>query len=281
MVRNVELYQFAGRMAQTAADVLVNIASDGNDVLTGTSSYDVIDGQAGDDYIMGMADSDMLLGGAGNDTLLGGWGYDYLDGGTGADRMIGGADDDFYMVDSVGDVIIELPDEGSDAVQVQLTSGTYVLGDNVETVFITSSGAVSLTGNACDNTMYGNAAANKLMGEGGNDLLIGGLGKDTLTGGLGSDTFSFYDEATSTNVDTITDFNAAEGDKILLAAGVFSKLGRWGGTAPLGSEYLTYNEKTGALVYDADGAGGAAGMTIAILGTTTHPALTAADIILG
>lgn len=46
-----------------------------------------------------------------------------------------------------------------------------------------------------------------------NDRLIGGEHNDTLTGGAGADTFVF---AAGDGRDVITDFDAAEGDRLLL-----------------------------------------------------------------
>ena len=55
-------------------------------------------GDAGDDY---------LNGGSGNDILEGGTDNDTLDGGTGTDTMSGAAGNDTYIVDDVGDVVLE------------------------------------------------------------------------------------------------------------------------------------------------------------------------------
>jgi serralysin len=210
-------------------------------------------------------------------------------------------------------VVVEAVGEGTDLVQVAMASGSYVLGANVENGEVTSAGAVSLTGNDADNHLKGNAAANtlkgnagndslqglagndvleggegndtldgglgndKLVGGAGDDLLMGGDGKDTLTGGLGADMFVFDTAPISTtNADSITDFNSSEGDKIQLSASVFGALGSAGDAVNLGGANLTYNAATGALIYDADGIGGVAGITIAILGT--RPALVASDL---
>ncbi len=50
-----------------------------------------------------------------------------------------------------------------------------------------------------------------LIGGFGNDILSGGGGNDLLTGGAGADSFRF---GTGFNADTISDFSAAEGDRI-------------------------------------------------------------------
>ena len=56
-------------------------------------------------------------------------GDDNFDGGSGNDTMAGGVGDDFYIVDSVGDVVIENANEGIDQIH---TTIDYTLGDNVD-----------------------------------------------------------------------------------------------------------------------------------------------------
>ena len=52
-----------------------------------------------------------------------------------------------------------------------------------------------------------------LVGTRGSDWLEGGAGNDSLTGGAGGDTFVF--RANGGN-DVVTDFNAAQGDRVML-----------------------------------------------------------------
>jgi Ca2+-binding RTX toxin-like protein len=126
---------------------------------------------------------------AGKDWLTGTAGSDLLDGGAGADTLVGGAGDDTYVVDNVGDAVVENGGEGRDQVMVALASGTYVLADNVEDARITGTAALGVTGNALDNALAGNAVANRLSGGAGNDTLDGGAGSDTLIGGSGDDLY--------------------------------------------------------------------------------------------
>jgi serralysin len=225
--------------------------------------------------------ANQLTGNAMANTLTGGAGNDTLDGGLGGDRLVGGTGDDTYIVNMASDVIVEVADEGTDNVQVGFTAaGTYVLSANVENAAVTNGLNVNLTGSAQANVLTGGAGNNLLSGMAGNDTLVGGLGNDTLTGGLGSDTFVVNTPINLANVDRITDFKTAEGDKIALSAAVFNMLGSAGDAVNLGGGYLDYNPATGALTYDADGAGAGDPVTIVILGTTTHPALTSADLLL-
>ncbi|QGZ41905.1 hemolysin type calcium-binding protein [Pseudoduganella flava] len=126
----------------------------------------------------------------GADTLQGSAGDDTLDGKAGADTMSGLAGDDIYIVDDVGDRIVEAQNEGTDTARIALaTAGkTYVLDGHVENAVVTNAVATNVTGNDADNVLTGNAAANALVGDAGNDSLAGLAGNDNLQGGAGNDT---------------------------------------------------------------------------------------------
>jgi len=119
-----------------------------------------------------------ITGGSGNDTLGGLLGNDTLVGGAGADVMTGGAGNDSYVVDNVGDQVIELPGEGTDTVQTSLAA--YALGADVENVTFAGTGNFTATGNGLNNAIAGGS---------GNDTLNGAAGADVMTGGAGNDSY--------------------------------------------------------------------------------------------
>jgi Ca2+-binding RTX toxin-like protein len=218
-----------------------------------------------------------LTGNAFANKLIGNEGFNTLDGKGGADTMIGGGGGDNYIVNNARDVVVELAGGGIDFVQASLN---YTLGANVENLLLTGK-AISGTGNELNNGIYGNAAANTLKGGSGADTLAGGLGNDKLTGGLGNDVFLF-DTALKKNVDTITDFSAAN-DKIRLDKFIFQSLTytgtfpdpgglkdsefRTGPKALDADDHIIYDPRTGSLYYDPDGntTGGAAQIKFAVL----------------
>lgn len=72
--------------------------------------------------------------------------------------------------------------------------------------------------NNTDVLLQGTTGNDVLEGHGGNDVLIGGAGDDILTGGAGADLFVWHqDDVAIGTVDTITDFNQAEGDVLDLS----------------------------------------------------------------
>src|SRR5688572_21980238 len=74
-------------------------ATNGDDVLVGTSKNDTISGKRGDDQISGLAGHDKLKGDKGNDVLDGGPGNDRLHGGEGDDTLLGGSGNDVLYGD--------------------------------------------------------------------------------------------------------------------------------------------------------------------------------------
>jgi Ca2+-binding RTX toxin-like protein len=92
--------------------------------------------------------------------------------------MTGGVGNDTYVVDSVGDQVVEGVGAGTDTVRTTLAS--YTLGDNLEHLTFIGAGNFAGTGNALNNTITGGA---------GNDTLDGGVGVDRLVGGAGNDSY--------------------------------------------------------------------------------------------
>ena len=152
-------------------------------------------GNDGANIIKASAFSDVVTAGAGDDHVYGNAGNDSLDGGAGADRLYGGTGNDTYVVDNVGDYLVELDSEGTDSV---FSSVDFTLRANIENLTLTGSGDIDGRGNALANAINGNSGANylygydgddRLYGQAGNDRLDGGTGADRMEGGWGDDTY--------------------------------------------------------------------------------------------
>jgi len=129
-------------------------------------------------------------------------GNDILKGTLGADFLAGGAGDDTYTVNSIGDRVIELANNGTDTVESAIS---YTLGSNVENLRLTGYDAIDGAGNSLNNIINGNDSSNLLEGNTGNDTLNGRGGEDTLFGGSGNDVFQFSSQY-SADGDQVMDF---------------------------------------------------------------------------
>jgi Ca2+-binding RTX toxin-like protein len=148
------------------------------------STFNEITGSAGADNLTGTPDADLIDAKAGNDVLRGEAGNDRLIGGTGTDMMEGGLGNDIYVVDNIGDQVVETAAGGIDKVE---SSIVYTLGNNVEDLLLLA-GALNGTGNGLANTITGNGANNILNGMGGADAMAGGGGHDTYVVNVAGDT---------------------------------------------------------------------------------------------
>jgi Ca2+-binding RTX toxin-like protein len=174
-----------------------NLVLTGNAIkATGNTLNNIFTGNALNNQLDGGAGNDTLFGGAGNDTLLGGAGNDQLDGGIGADSLDGGSGNDVYVVDDIGDIVIESTNTadvnyGKDTIQ---TSITWTLGTNFEDLILLGNAAINGTGNAIANVITGNENSNLLNGGAGADTLFGGGGTDVLSGGADNDLYIVNDD---------------------------------------------------------------------------------------
>ena len=211
----------------------------------------LLTGNSLDNIIVGNSGFDWIHGGAGNDTLIGNAGRDLLRGESGNDIMLGGAGDDQYDVESTGDLVKELAGEGIDLVHSYVN---YKLTDNVENLSLEGYENIRGTGNALDNDIVGNSR---------NNILCGSGGADRLTGDTGTDWFLFV--STSDGLDTITDFNRSEGDKLVfhgLQHGTFAYIG---GSAFTAGGHSEARFAGGQVFVDTDG-NGSADITVHLTG---------------
>lgn len=158
--------------------------------------------------------SQTVQGNGGNNTLTGGRRDDTLDGGAGNDTMSGARGNDTYVVDSLGDRVIENAGAGVDTVRSSVNH--YILPEFVEELELTGAALVG-TGNSRDNTLAGNALANTLFGGDGEDGFFGGAGNDTLVGGSGNDGY-FY--ALGDGYDVVRDNGGPAEHDILILSGI-------------------------------------------------------------
>jgi Ca2+-binding RTX toxin-like protein len=185
---NVENLTFSGTGASSGAgNALANVitAGSGGGTLYGLAGDDTLNGGAAANTLYGGDGNDKLFGGAGDDKLYGEAGDDRLDGGSGVDTMAGGLGNDTYVVDNVGDVVVEAAGEGVDLISTTLNA--YTLGDNVENLVFTSAAASTGYGNALNNVITAGSGGGTLYGLAGDDTLVGGAGVNILYGGDGAD----------------------------------------------------------------------------------------------
>jgi Ca2+-binding RTX toxin-like protein len=154
---------------------------------------------------------DTATGGAGGDSLQGNRGNEISTGGVGDDYRRGGAEDD--ILDGFGGNDVLFGYRGNDTLNGGPGNDTLVGG----------LGSDNLNGDSGNDTLDGGKGSDNLDGGTGDDFLSGDRGNDVLTGGAGADDFFFsFSSDGSYGTDTITDFNSAEGDKIVLDSETFT-----------------------------------------------------------
>ncbi len=121
-----------------------------------------------------------LIGNEAANTLEGNAAANLLNARAGADTMRGFAGNDSYVIDNVGDRILEAAGQGNDSARASV-SYSLAAGADVESLQ-----ALDLAGTSALN-LFGNRIVNFLTGNAGTNLLNGGAGADLLRGLGGND----------------------------------------------------------------------------------------------
>jgi len=118
---------------------------------------------------------------------------------------------------------------------------------------------------AVSQAVVGTNQNDSIIGSDAAEALTGGLGRDQIRGGKGPDAFVFETagEFGKRNYDTITDFNPAEGDKVVISTESFTGItliafqsvnGKKAvKAASKGKSNLIYDSKSGMLYFDSNG----------------------------
>lgn len=197
-------------IVDNVGDRVFEIGGEGLDSVLSSVTYSVA-GQYIENLTLTGTDNINGTGNSVRNTITGNNGINILDGGGGADTLKGGLGNDTYIVDNVGDDVVEADGQGIDHVRTSVSYSLY--GRYVEKLTLTGNDAIDGIGNSLANTLVGNDAANRLTGGGARDEMTGGGGADTFVLRALSDS-----EVGSGNRDYILDFTKAEFDKIDLSA---------------------------------------------------------------
>lgn len=139
-------------------------ATEGPDLLAGTTHGDAVNALGGDDRIATGPGVDCMTGDAGHDELDGGAEPDQITGGRGTDRLFGGPGADELR-------------GNEDRDHVNGGSGDDRIGGDAGDDF--------LAGGSDDDVVSGGSGRDSIRGEAGNDRITGGSGDDTINAGKG------------------------------------------------------------------------------------------------
>lgn len=184
----------------------------GDDVIDGGTGNDNIDAGSGDDLIFPGSGLDLINGGEGTDTL------NYVNHPYGLDIQINAGKT--LVLDS--NTIADHPVKVDTFVSIENLIGSHfndlLKGSAQKNVLAGGDGDDIIYGMGGADELSGDQGNDKLFGGGGADILFGGSGKDELTGGNGADIFRLNQIETIENTTLIKDFDATEGDQIVINA---------------------------------------------------------------
>ena len=137
--------------------------------------------------------------------------------------MIGGGENDYFVVDNLGDSIVG--NGGNDGIISEINGYTLNTGF---VALVLGVGVTTGTGNSDNNTLSGNSLNNTLHGGSGEDTLFGDIGNDFYYINSSSDmVFELLGRGTDTiEVSSVTTYTLANNvERLLLGSGAWNGLG--------------------------------------------------------
>jgi len=242
----------------------------------------------------GTSNADILRGGDAADTLYGSGGSDVLYGGAGADVLY------------AGDGVATDGKLGVGGTSGEAGTTNFLYGEDGNDILYGDAGKDTLDGGAGDDTLYGSTGDTLLGGDGADKLvplgygtqmiLDGGAGDDVIgafvgigdgnraTGGAGADSFqiTFSTNWSTLGYTVITDFNAAEGDRLAVGSPI-NAVQLFRGTLDNANFTLTIGDTFSSRDYGSDVAQvwtwGSGGDTYIIVDRDASRTLSADDIV--
>ena len=246
------------------------ISGDGKDTISAGDGNNTINAGGGSNKITSGSGLDHITTGNGNDTINAGDGDNTINAGAGNNKVTTGNGHDSITAGDGNDTISA--GAGNNIIHAgnginKITSGT---GDDAITTGIGKDTILASDGN---NIIDAGAGNDKIVTGTGNDEINAGAGKDVMTGGSGDDVFVF-DNLAIGDIDKILDFDRTH-DLLKFDDAVFTALA--GGlssdnfvvgaraVAHDNNDFLLFDINKHQLLYDADGNGAGAAITVVTL----------------
>ena len=214
---------------------------EGQIIMNGAELVDALQTLGGNDTINGGAGNDIIFGDTINSDWLT-WTGRNLNASTSPDGRGSGilALDEFLIQNGLA--------TGAGNTVTKIDRYNYIKDHHVEFSAngLSPGGNDTLYGDEGNDILYGQGGNDTLYGGADNDILHGGKGSDILFGGTGADTFAWAAGDIGTtlrpDLDTIKDFNLAEGD-LIDATALLTDLG-WNGTIGTLSQFVSVSGST-------------------------------------
>jgi trimeric autotransporter adhesin len=216
-------------------------------IFTGTAALQGTANSGSDSLTANTGADTLVAAGAGNDTLVSGT--------TGTDSLVGGTGSDTFVINNTAD---KVTDTSTSAANILVSSVTYTLPTDVNTLILSGTAALVGTGNAHTDSITAGAGIDTLVAGSAVATLIGGSGNDTFVINSASDVITDTSTTTSNTISSTVSYTLPTHVNALIFTGTaaLEATGNTGNdslTANTGADTLVAGSGTDTLVSGATG----------------------------